>query len=93
MITDNGAEKTRREIQLKITRLVTLLDTKDTLSTARRIWMANRLTEFVVDASLKFIKGQEEHEDDFEEVDGVAEACKETTDFFWYLAKVKHPLK
>lgn len=55
------------------------------VSPARRVQMANALTDFVIGAAAKYAKGEEEHSDsDITTCDLKREINAEIMDLFWY---------
>jgi len=82
----------KEELVAKLEYIVYLLDTEKLLSARRQEWIAESLADFTISAITKFIEGQREHGDTFDEIHGPTEAMKEVIDLFFYLKQATHPL-
>jgi hypothetical protein len=80
------------EINFAINALIVELDDTCCIDTIRRRWIADALTDLIAAAASKFIAGQVEHQDNFEDIDGPSESLKEFVDAFFYLRKCTHPI-
>ena len=80
-------------IKSHVNHIADLLDPARVLTPIRRGWLAKHLTNFVIDATLKFIKGQLEHGDNIEAVNLPREIKNELIDTFFYHAALTDPLK
>ena len=85
-----GAEIIRLKGEIRL--LIVTLDNTNILPQPRLEWMVDGLTDLILAAVTKFIEGQLEHGDNFEEVHGPTEALKEFIDTFFYLRKCTHPI-
>lgn len=91
--TDPLNHRDRASIKSHIDHIANLLDSGHVLTPIRRSWLAKHLTNFIIDAVLKFVKGQLEHGDNIEAADLNKELRNEVIDTFFYHAALTDPLK
>ena len=86
-------EKEKCVIRRNLSRLLTILDEDNVLHKARKDWLVDRALEFSTAVFLKFIKGQKEHGDHFEDIVPGKEIYEEILDLTMYVGRLNHPLK
>ena len=74
----------KERLRIAISLMIDIRDTDQHLSESTQADMAYSLTNFVIDATDKFIKGQIEHGGELQNRDLAKEIKQEQIDLFWY---------